>query len=590
MCGIGGIVYKPGAQALPQDVLDRMAAALRHRGPDGAHFARLAQADLIHTRLSIIDLAGGDQPLTAGTGTLIANGEIYNDPQLRAQIGPEHFKTGSDCESPLHVWQREGTHYTAHLRGMYAIALYDSAKNELLLSRDPFGIKPLYLTEFSGGIAFASEPEVLLAAGLSPRTLNTQARTELLQIQFTTGRNTIFEGIDRVRPGETIRIVHGSIVERQTRPALPAVTRPLPMRSEEQALKQLDHAIMDSVQAHERADVPFGLFLSGGIDSATLLTAMQRLPRTAPLKTWTAVFDAPNAANEAQTAATLAHAAQAEHETLTLTAPMVWAHLPAIAACMDDPAADYAIIPTWFLARKAAQDVRVILSGEGGDELFCGYGRYRTAARPWWRGGRRMWRHGMFDGLDVLRTSPKNWREGLSAAEHTAHASPTKLSALQALDIAEWLPNDLLLKLDRCLMAHGLEGRTPLLDPALAACAWHLPDTLRVQGNKGKWLLRRWLEQHNSAAHPFAPKQGFTVPIGTWIAQKGHLLGQLVAQQECIQAIAKHEQVKVLFKTADQRKQGPAAWTLLFYALWHRAHIRALAPDADVFDTLSQNP
>ncbi|MFT9145463.1 MAG: asparagine synthetase B, partial [Acetobacter orientalis] len=194
MCGIGGIVYKPGAQALPQDVLDRMAAALRHRGPDGAHFARLTQADLIHTRLSIIDLAGGDQPLTAGTGTLIANGEIYNDPQLRAQIGPEHFKTGSDCESPLRVWQREGTHYTAHLRGMYAIALYDSAKNELLLSRDPFGIKPLYLTEFSGGIAFASEPEVLLAAGLSPRTLNTQARTELLQIQFTTGRNTIFEG------------------------------------------------------------------------------------------------------------------------------------------------------------------------------------------------------------------------------------------------------------------------------------------------------------------------------------------------------------------------------------------------------------
>ncbi|MFT8445923.1 asparagine synthetase B family protein, partial [Acetobacter orientalis] len=432
--------------------------------------------------------------------------------------------------------------------------------------------------------------EVLLGAGLSTLTLNTQARTELLQIQFTTGRNTIFEGIDRVRPGETIRIVHGSIIERQTRPALPSVTRPLPMLSEEQALKQLDHAIMDSVQAHERADVPFGLFLSGGIDSASLLTAMQRLPRTAPLKTWTAVFDAPNAANEAQTAATLAHAAQAEHETLTLTAPMVWAHLPAIAACMDDPAADYAIIPTWFLARKAAQDVRVILSGEGGDELFCGYGRYRTAARPWWRGGRRMWRHGMFDGLDVLRTPPKNWREGLRAAEHTAHAGPTKLSALQALDIAEWLPNDLLLKLDRCLMAHGLEGRTPLLDPALAACAWHLPDTLRVQGNKGKWLLRRWLEQHNPAAHPFAPKQGFTVPIGTWIAQKGHLLGELVAQQECIQAIAKPEQVKVLFKIADQRKQGPAAWTLLFYALWHRAHIRALAPDADVFDTLSQNP
>lgn len=588
MCGIGGIAYKPGAPHVGQDVLDRMAAALRHRGPDGAHFATLPNADLIHTRLSIIDLAGGDQPLTAGTGTLIANGEIYNDPQIRQQIGAQHFKTGSDCESALLLWQRLGASYTAQLRGMYAIALYDSAHDELLLSRDPFGIKPLYFSAFAGGIAFASEPEVLLAANLAPRTLNPTARTELLQLQFTTGRETIFTGIYRVLPGETLRIVHGSVVEHHHHAALPKTPQPLPPLSEEKALEQLDNALMNSVQAHERADVPFGLFLSGGIDSASLLTAMQRLPRTAPLKTWTAVFDAPNAANEAEAAATLARAAQAEHETLTLTAPMVWAHLPAIAACMDDPAADYAIIPTWFLARKAAQDVRVILSGEGGDELFCGYGRYRTAARPWWQGGRPMWRHGMFDGLGVLRTPPAQWRNGLMATQASIKDMPTKLSALQAVDIAEWLPNDLLLKLDRCLMAHGLEGRTPLLDPIVAHCAWHLPDRLRVQGNKGKWLLRRWLAQHNPTARPFAPKQGFTVPIGAWIAQKGHLLGTLVSQQECIQAIAKPERVRALFIAAADRKTSPAAWTLLFYALWHRAHIRALAPDADVFDTLSQ--
>nr|WP_298798548.1 asparagine synthase (glutamine-hydrolyzing) [uncultured Acetobacter sp.] len=589
MCGIGGLVYTRGTAPCGQDVLDWMAAALKHRGPDGAHFARFPHADLIHTRLSIIDLAGGDQPLSVGSGTLIANGEIYNDPQVRAQIGSTHFKTGSDCESPLLLWERNGADFPRHLRGMYAIALYDSAQDELLLSRDPFGIKPLYITEFDGGLAFASEPGVLLAAGLTPRTVSPTARDELLQLQFTTGRETIFKGITRVLPGETVRVVQGRILDRQFLSPLPTQPDMQAPLTEEAALARLDDALMNSVQAHERADVPFGLFLSGGIDSASLLTAMSRLPRPEKLRTWTAVFDARNAADEAEAAAALARGAQAEHQTVRITAPMVWQHLPAIVACMDDAAADYAIIPTWFLAREAAKDVRVILSGEGGDELFAGYGRYRSAVRPWWQGGRRMWRHGMFDSLDILRSRPARWRDGIMAAEMAATHAPTRLSAAQSVDIAEWLPNDLLLKLDRCLMAHGLEGRTPLLDPVVADLAWRLPDALRVQGDKGKWLLRRWLEKHCPAARPFAPKQGFTVPIGTWIAEDGARLGQLVAQQDCIQEIAKPEQVRALFLAAAGRKTGPAAWTLLFYALWHRTHIRGLAPAGDVFETLSQS-
>ncbi|MCX2560872.1 asparagine synthase (glutamine-hydrolyzing) [Acetobacter farinalis] len=597
MCGIGGLVYARGTPSCAPDVLERMATALLHRGPDGAHFARLPQADLVHTRLSIIDLAGGDQPLSAGTGTLIANGEIYNDPQIRAQIGACHFKTGSDCESPLLLWERNGANFPRHLRGMYAIALYDTAQEELLLSRDPFGIKPLYITEFEGGLAFASEPGALLDAGLAPRTLSTTVRDELLQLQFTTGRETIFKGISRVLPGETLRVVQGRILDRQHLSPLPALPDTQPPLTEEAALARLDDALMNSVQAHERSDVPFGLFLSGGIDSASLLTAMARLPRPEKLKTWTAVFDARNAADEAEAAEALARGAQAEHRTLRITASMVWQDLPAIVACMDDPAADYAIIPTWFLAREASKDVRVILSGEGGDELFAGYGRYRSAVRPWWQGGRRMWRRGMFDGLNVLRSSGSgealrghaHWRDGIMAAEMAAASAPTRLSAAQSVDLAEWLPNDLLLKLDRCLMAHGLEGRTPLLDPVMADLAWRLPDTLRVRGDKGKWLLRRWLEQHCPAARPFAPKQGFTVPIGTWIAEEGSRLGALVAQQGCIQEIARPDQVRALFQAAAGRKTGPAAWTLLFYALWHRTHIRGLAPAGDVFETLSQS-
>ncbi|OUJ01972.1 asparagine synthase (glutamine-hydrolyzing) [Acetobacter cibinongensis] len=588
MCGIGGIAYKPGAPRVGQDVLERMASALLHRGPDGAHYARLPEADLIHTRLSIIDLPGGDQPLKSAAGTLIANGEIYNDPQIRQAMGAERFKTGSDCESALVMWEQKGAGYTAMLRGMYAIAIHNSANNEVLLSRDPFGIKPLYFTEFEGGIAFASEPSALLASGLAPRTERSLLRDELLQLQFTTGAQTLFKTIQRVLPGETLRIVAGRIAERTIRSPLPAQTEPKKNLSEEQALEQLDYALMNSVQAHERADVPFGLFLSGGIDSASLLTAMNRLPRPEKLRTWTAVFEARSAADEADAASALAHAANTEHETVKITAAMVWDNLPAIIACMDDPVADYAIIPTWFLARKAKQDVRVILSGEGGDELFCGYGRYRSAARPWWRAGRRMWRHGMFDGLDVLRHTPNQWRDGLTIAEQQAkQITATRLSEVQAVDIAEWLPNDLLLKLDRCLMAHGLEGRTPLLDPVVTNCAWQLPDSLRVRNGQGKWLLRRWLERHNPAANPFAPKQGFTVPIGSWIAEQGQTLGELVAQQDYIQAIAKPDRVRALFEAAESRKNGPAAWTLLFYAVWHRTHIRGLPPAGSIFDTLS---
>ncbi|GAN60683.1 asparagine synthetase B [Acetobacter cibinongensis] len=588
MCGIGGIAYKPGAPRVGQDVLERMASALLHRGPDGAHYARLPEADLIHTRLSIIDLPGGDQPLKSAAGTLIANGEIYNDPQIRQAMVAERFKTGSDCESALVMWEQKGAGYTTTLRGMYAIAIHNSANNEVLLSRDPFGIKPLYFTEFEGGIAFASEPSALLASGLAPRTERSLLRDELLQLQFTTGAQTLFKTIQRVLPGETLRVVAGRIAERTILSPLPAQTEPKKNLSEKQALEQLDYALMNSVQAHERADVPFGLFLSGGIDSASLLTAMSRLPRPEKLRTWTAVFEARSAADEADAASALAHAANTEHETVKITAAMVWDNLPAIIACMDDPVADYAIIPTWFLARKAKQDVRVILSGEGGDELFCGYGRYRSAARPWWRAGRRMWRHGMFDGLDVLRYTPNQWRDGLTIAEQQAkQITATRLSEVQAVDIAEWLPNDLLLKLDRCLMAHGLEGRTPLLDPVVTNCAWQLPDSLRVRNGQGKWLLRRWLERHNPAANPFAPKQGFTVPIGSWIAEQGQTLGELVARQECIQAIAKPDRVRALFEAAENRKNGPAAWTLLFYAVWHRTHIRGLTPAGSIFDTLS---
>ena len=585
MCGIAGLSLAPGAPPPSAETLAALARALTHRGPDGAGHAVVGRAALVHTRLAIIDVAGGDQPLYAGPAALVANGEVYNYRELRAAMPGVRFATESDCEPPLHLWLQDGACFTEHLRGMYAIALHDRAQKALTLARDPFGIKPLYTAPVEGGLAFASEPQALLASGLVPRGVRPNKRDELLQMQFTTGAETIFPRISRVLPGETLRLADGHVTGRRRIAALPE-GGPEPI-SEGEALARLDRALMESVELHQRSDVPYGLFLSGGVDSAAVLAAMRRL-NEAPVLAFTAGFDAPGAADEREAAAAVARAAGARHETLLVTERMVWDELPRIVAAMDDPAADYAAIPSWFLARRARQDVKVVLSGEGGDEIFAGYGRYRSAARPWWLGGRVMRSRGTFDGLGVLRTQPLAWRDGLAAAEaQAAMGGRTRLATAQAADCADWLPHDLLLKLDRCLMAHGVEGRTPFLDVAVAASAMRLPDALKVRDRRGKWLLRRWVEQNLPEARPFAPKQGFTVPVGAWIMAQGARLGPLVAAQPGVAEVAEPARVTALFRAANGRHEGFAAWTLLFYALWHHAHVVGRSPEGDVFETLA---
>jgi len=582
MCGIAGLVLKPGEEPDPA-VVDALAAALGHRGPDGQGRHVQGPVALVHTRLAIIDLATGDQPLHAGAASLVANGEIYNYRELRAANGFACV-TQSDCEPALHLYRRDGVGFADALRGMYALAIHDRAARRVVLARDPFGIKPLYLAQTPQGIAFASEPAALIAAGLVAPRLRQAALEELLQLQFTTGAETIFEGITRLLPGETVVIANGTVIERRRRPALPAGS-PEEI-SEEAALARLDAALAESVELHQRSDVPYGMFLSGGTDSAALLALMARL-NDRPVLAFTAAFDIPGAADEREAAAQAARAAGARHVTLDVTREMVWRHLPEIVACMDDPAADYAIIPTWFLARRAREEVKVVLSGEGGDEMFGGYGRYRSAMRPWWRGGKAMRAHGAFDRLDVLRAAPRCWRDGIEAAAAAA-ASPgrTRLQAAQALDIADWLPNDLLAKLDRCLMAHGLEGRTPFLDAGVAAAVFRLPDRLKVRGRQGKWILRQWLARHFPASAPFRRKQGFTVPIGAWIAEVADRLAPLVAAQPGVAAIARPDRILPLFRAAARKREGFAAWHLLFFALWHRCHVEGRRPEGDVFAVL----
>src|SRR5277367_833102 len=517
MCGIAGLILSPTAAPPAPEVVARLIDTLHHRGPDGTGTHVLGRIALLHNRLAIIDLVTGDQPFYAGAATLVCNGEIYNYRELRVAMHGVNFATNSDCEVPLHLWVRDGQDFTRDLRGMYAIAIHERAARSVTLSRDPFGIKPLYIAQVKDGIAFASEPQALLEAGLVQRRVRASARDELMQLQFTTGADTIFEGIQRLLPGETVTCAEGRVMDRHRISHLPE-GGPEDI-DEDAALTRLDRALEESVDLHQRSDVPYGMFLSGGIDSATVLALMARL-NSQPVLAFTAGWDIPDAADERAQAVIVAKALGARHETIEINEAMVWQHLPEIVACMDDPAADYAIIPTWFLARRARQDVKVVLGGEGGDEIFAGYGRYRTATRPWWMGRRAMYAGGFFDKVDVLRSRPAIWRDGMAAAEAGAlESGMSRLAAAQSTDMTDWLPHDLLLKADRCLMAHSVEGRTPFLDKGVAAAAFRLPDAMKVRDGVGKWILRKWLEKNLPMARPFAPKQGFTVPVGDWIKQ-----------------------------------------------------------------------
>jgi len=585
MCGIAGYMSVGGA-APAEPMLDALDRALAHRGPDGSGRFKAGGFAMIQRRLAIIDLQTGSQPLYEPNGAaLVANAEIYDYIEQRDAMVGVDFATNSDCEVPLHLYRRDGERFAESLRGMYAVALYDPASERLLLARDPFGIKPLYYTETTDGFAFASEPQALFAAAVVTPTVATAQRNAFFQLQFTPGRETIFEGVYRVLPGETLIITKGRIVERLRRPALPDGGPEA--WSEADAEQRLDAALEDSVMVHQRADVPYGMFLSGGIDSTAVLTMMARL-NDRPVRAFTIGFpDSQAAHDERDHARAVARAVGAEHVEVEFREADFWTLLPQVAAHLDDPVADYAALPTFKLA-ASLDDLKVVLTGEGGDELFAGYGRYRSALKPWWRGGKAFRGRGVFDRLGILRDEPVGWRDGIAAAEATEDRDGrSPLQVIQAVDCADWLPHDLLTKVDRCLMAHGVEGRTPLLDPAVAAVAYLLPDNLKLRDGKGKWLLRRWLAERCPEAKAFAPKRGFTVPVADWIARKGAQLGPLVARQPGIMEACRTDAVTALFRKSSGRRQGFAAWVLLFYALWHHQHILGHRSEGDVFDVLS---
>lgn len=551
MCGIAGVLHgSTSARA--------MINALQHRGPNGIRVEDLPGASLAHARLSIIDLEGGWQPLHASGCTIIGNGEIYNYVELTEAFGLSSvLTTGSDFEPLLHRYSQEGPAAFQHLRGMYAFCLIGSDGRTWLV-RDPFGIKPLYILQKDGAVLFASEPRAFLEAGLIEASPSEDAVQELLAFNYTLGEGLIFEGVQRLAPGAIVEVVDGKLIPHGVRPAISA----LPPRKEtdETALvKRLDAVLEDSVKVHQRSDVPYGLFLSGGIDSAAVATLMSRLNER-PVTAFTCGFDAPGAKDERAKAEGVAKALNLDWRETLFTEADFWEILPKVAWAMDDPTADYAALPTYKLAQAAKGTLTVVLTGEGGDELFGGYGRYRRALRPRWLGGRS--------------TVPRAENAGAVARWSAQAKAPKGLSRLQQAqwaDVATWLPNDLLLKLDRCLMANGLEGRTPFLDPQVADFAFTLPDRFKVRGRYGKWLVRTWLEGVCPAADPWARKQGFTVPVGAWIAPKGQDIAERISKLAAVRAVRAPEAVAASFASGE-------GWPLLFFAVWSQIHLEGAAP------------
>ena len=596
MCGIAGVLH--GTAPSPASLGARpLIETLTHRGPDGVRVEQAPGASLAHARLSIIDLEGGWQPLHAAGCTVIGNGEIYNYVELTEQFGLKgDLSTGSDFEPLLHLYALEGPAAFQRLRGMYAFCLIGNDGRTWLV-RDPFGIKPLYLLEHDGAVLFASEPRAFLDTGLVPRGMREAAAEELLGFNYTLGHDAVFPGVRRMQPGEILEVVDGALVSHGRRPFLsspvhggggpakpvegarssstpgraPSTTLravPLPrFAGEDELLTQLDAVLEDSVKVHQRSDVPYGLFLSGGIDSAAIATLMSRLNER-PVTAFTCGFDAPGAADERGQAEQVAKALNLDWRETRFGEADFWRILPQVAWALDDPTADYATLPTYKLAEAARGTLTVVLSGEGGDELFGGYGRYRRALRPAWLGGRAAEPRGA-DPAALAR-----WR-----AAAAAPAGLTRLQKAQWADIATWLPNDLLLKLDRCLMAHGLEGRTPFLDPEVAAFAFPLPDRMKVQGRYGKWLLRKWLERACPAAQPWARKQGFTVPVETWIAPRATDIAVRIGKLEAVRRVRAPEAVNAAFASG-------AGWPLLFFAVWSQIHLEGAAPGDALYECL----
>lgn len=547
MCGIAGFISPARADAA---ALAPMLARIAHRGPDGQGTFVEGPAALGHCRLAIIDLQGGAQPLYSEDKNFVVvfNGEIYNYRELTAELTAlgHTFTTRTDTEVLLHGWEQWGRELLPRLRGMFAFALWDRRAQVLFCARDMFGIKPLYYCRCADGtLLFASEIKAFLDHPSFEKQLNTAQLPLYLSCQYSPGRDTFFAGVQKLLPGHFLEFSEGIVrTTRWVQPAfLPGDTPPAP--------DELEAVLRQSAEAHKIADVEVAGFLSGGVDSA-YLTALAR-----PARTYTISYAEPKY-DESFPARALARNLGLRNRVRCISPGEFWDAVPAVQYHMDEPMADAAAVALYFLNREAARDVKVVLSGEGADELFGGYNIYRDpfTARwynrlpPWLRGGlgaaasllppgrgvNFLVRRGLsleerYFGPTALLTEREKRRllpgyEGdgdpvcLTESSWDMTEDQDPVTRMQQVDLQLWLAGDILLKADKMSMAHSLELRVPYLDKEVFALAAALPAAAKANARMTKIALRQAAARTLPPAAAARKKLGFPVPVRDWLRQE----------------------------------------------------------------------
>jgi asparagine synthase (glutamine-hydrolysing) len=612
MCGICGIASRGGA--VDPGRLEAMSATLVHRGPDAAGSFLDDGVALAARRLSIIDLEHGDQPLANEDGSVVVvqNGEIYNHEALHAELerAGHRFATRCDTEVLAHAYEEWGERFPERLRGMFALALWDARRRRLLLARDRFGIKPLYWSAENGELLFASELRAF------PRgEVDLDALEAFLAFNAVPHPLSIFRGVGKLEPGDLLVWEDGRVrIERFARPA-PAPADGLRRESAEELAAELRDRLRDSVRAHLVSDVPVGVLLSGGVDSG-LLAALAAQETSAPVRTFSIGFEE-GSFDETADARLVAERYGTEHHELVLR-PDAAQLLPALAEAFDEPFADSSALPTYLVSELAARDVKVALSGEGGDELFAGYYTYaadllalRTAplarlARPLVERLPSSDRRLSFDYkakrfVRAAHLPPlerhHGWKEIFSAdarAELTGRSTSFDpvdllrgrfaetdgaelLARLQDVDLGVLMVADQLTKTDRASMAHSLEARVPFCDPVVAELALALPRRLRVRGLAKKVLLRKAAEPLLPAEIVRGKKRGFSIPAAAWLRGELEPFARDVLAPETLRRQGFFEP-RAVTRLLDDHVAGREdvsrqLWGLLSFTLWHEAHV-----------------
>ena len=595
-----------------------MSATLAHRGPDSDGMFVDGPIGLAARRLSIIDLDTGDQPIANEEGSVVVvqNGEIYNYDELTHELvrAGHRFRTHGDTEVLVHAYEEWGTAFAERLRGMFAVAIWDGRERRLVLARDRYGIKPLYYRADGDGIEFASELRAL------PRgEVDVDAVEAFLAFNSVPGPYSIFRDIRKLPPGHIL--LWDGVATELVRFARPAPATDARADDEAELIEELRARMRDSVRAHLVSDVPVGVLLSGGVDSC-MLAALAAEETTEPLRTFSIGFEE-RSFDELADARLVAERYGTAHRELVIR-PDAAALLPALAEAFDEPFADSSALPTYLVSRLAAEDVKVAISGEGGDELFGGYYTYAADLLAQRLGRVASWGRPLVDRLPTSTRKASfdyrakrfvraahlpplerhhGWKEIFSAdarAELTGRRSrfdpvdllrtrfaetegAPLLARLQDVDLGTYLVDDLLVKTDRASMAHSLEARVPFLDSVVTSFAFALPTRHKVRGLSKKRLLRKAAEPLLPARIVHGRKRGFSIPAAAWL--RGELepfaRDTLAADVLRRQGFFRHEPVRRLIDEhlAGRQDWSRQLWGLLAFTLWYERHVEK-APKA----------